>query len=96
MENDNITVSNPWTSNIALGPNAYTEITASYVPVLAAGTSPKNSAIPINNITDGFSGAAPDRGGVIEGRPLPAWGDQNSTPLPPPVTPNPPGSLIAN
>lgn len=96
MENDNITVSNPWTSTITLGANAFTEITASYIPILAAGTSPKNSAAVIANITDGFTGAAPDRGAVISGRAIPSWGDQNSTPQPPPVTPNPPANLIAN
>jgi hypothetical protein len=96
MENDNITVSNPWTTTVTLGPNALTEITASYAPVLAAGTSPKNSGTPIANITSGFSGAAPDRGGLISGRAIPNWGDQNSTPLPPPITPNPPANLVIN
>jgi hypothetical protein len=31
----------------------------------------------IPNITDGFSGAAPDRGAVIAGRPVVAYGDRN-------------------
>ncbi len=96
MENDNITVSNPWTDQVTLGPNSNTEVTSSYVPRLAAGTSPKNSGVVIPNITDGFSGAAPDRGAVVSGRPTPAWGDQNSAPLPPAVAPNAPSDLIAN
>ena len=96
MENDNVTVSNPWTTTVTLGPSAYTEITDFFVPQLAAGTSPKNSGVVIPNITAGFSGNAPDRGALISGRPLPAWGDQDSPPQPPPVAPNPPTGLVVN
>lgn len=95
MENDNITVSNPWTTNITLGPNSLTEVTQSYTPLLASGTSPKNSGTVIPNITDGFGGAAPDRGALIGGRPLTMWGDQNSAPPPPMVAPMPPSDLTA-
>jgi len=31
-----------------------------------AGTSPKNGGVAIPNVTDGFTGAAPDIGAVIE------------------------------
>jgi len=96
LEQDNITTSNPWTTTVTLGPNSLTEVTQSYTPVLAAGTAPKNSGAVIANITDGFSGGAPDRGALISGRAVPNWGDQNSTPLPPPVTPNPPSGLVAD
>jgi hypothetical protein len=96
MENDNITSSNPWTTTISFGQNSYTEVTASYTPTLASGSTPKNSGIRINNITDGHTGAAPDRGAVIEGRSVPSWGDQNSTPLPPVPAPMPPAGLSAN
>ena len=44
-------------------------------PILAAGTAPKNSGVAIPNISDGFSGAAPDRGAIIAGRPIPQYGD---------------------
>jgi hypothetical protein len=53
-------------------------VTATYTPVLAAGTSPKNSGVAIPNITDGFTGAAPDRGALISGRAVPAYGDRSS------------------
>jgi len=96
MENDNVTTSNPWTNNISLGSNALVEVTQSYTPLLAPGTAPKNSATVIFNITDGFSGAAPDRGALIEGRSVPEWGDQNSTPPPQAARPNPPSGLNAN
>jgi hypothetical protein len=73
---DNITISNPWTVTVTLGPDYLTEITTAYVPVLSAGTTPKNAGVVIPNITDGFSGAAPDRGAIIEGRPVPQYGDR--------------------
>ena len=95
MQNDNITVSNPWTTQINLGANAMTEVVESYTPQLATGTTPKNSGVIIPNITDGYIGTAPDRGGLIGGRPLPAWGDQNSAPPPSPVRPEPPQDLTA-
>jgi hypothetical protein len=76
-DQDNITVSNPWTVTVILGTDYRTEITTAYTPVLATGTAPKNSGVPIPNITDGFSGAAPDRGAIIEGRPIPQYGDRS-------------------
>jgi hypothetical protein len=74
--NDNITVSNPWTTTITLGATYATEVTATYVPVISAGDAAKNSGVAIPNITDGFSGPAPDRGAIIEGRPVPQYGDR--------------------
>jgi hypothetical protein len=73
---DSITVSNPWTVTVTLGADYHTEVTTAYVPVLSAGTTPKNSGAVIPNITDGFSGAAPDRGAIIEGRAVPQYGDR--------------------
>jgi hypothetical protein len=75
MQNDNIAESNPWTTTISLGAESLTEVTATFTPVLRAGTSPKNSGVRIPNVTDGFSGTAPDRGAIIEGRPIPQYGD---------------------
>jgi hypothetical protein len=91
MQNDNITVSNPWTTTVTLGANSFTEVTATYTPELAAGTTPKNSGAVLPNITDGFSGAAPDRGALIAGRGVTVWGDRG----PPGPSPNPPSNLTA-
>lgn len=77
MQNDNVTAANPWTVTIALGSDSRTEVTATYLPVLAAGDAAKNSGVVIPNITDGFSGPAPDRGAVLAGRSLVAYGDRN-------------------
>jgi hypothetical protein len=76
-QDDNITTSNPWTVAVTLGRDYSTEVMSAYTPVLAAGTAPKNTGVVIPNITDGFSGAAPDRGAIIEGRPLPVYGDRS-------------------
>jgi hypothetical protein len=76
-EQDNITVSNPWTTTVTLGADYHTEVTVAYTPVLSPGTAPKNSGVAIPNITDGFSGGAPDRGAIIEGRPIPQYGDRS-------------------
>jgi chitodextrinase len=73
---DNITVSNPWTATVTLGADYHTEVVDTYLPTLSAGTSPKNSGAVIFGVTDGFSGGAPDRGAVIEGRPVVAYGDR--------------------
>jgi len=97
MDNDNITVSNPWTTTISLGANSLTEVTGTYTPTLAGGTAPKNSGAVIPNITDGFTGTSPDRGALISGRDLPAWGDQDSVPPPPDlVPPSAPTNLEVN
>jgi hypothetical protein len=74
---DNISESDPWITPITLGPNYHTEVTVSYTPVLRSGTAPKNSGVEIPNITDGFFGGAPDRGAIIEGRPIPQYGDRS-------------------
>jgi len=78
MQNDNITVSNPWTTTITLGPDSLTPVpdNVSYTPALSPGDAAKNSGVVIPNITDGFSGGAPDRGAIIEGRPIPVYGDR--------------------
>jgi len=76
-EQDNITVSNPWTTTITLGPDYHTEVTVAYTPALSPGTAPENSGVVIPNITDGFAGGAPDRGAIIQGRPIPQYGDRS-------------------
>lgn len=76
MENDVIASSNPWSATVTLGANGgvkYTNYATNLA--LAAGTS-KNTGVVIPNITDGYSGALPDRGGVIAGRAAVLYGDQ--------------------
>jgi hypothetical protein len=67
---------------IKLGNDYLTQITQLYVPRLADGTAPRSSGEAIPGITDGFSGAAPDMGAVISGRPLPTWGDRTAPAAP--------------
>lgn len=57
-----------------LGPDHRTEVTAPWVPRLAAGSVARGAGVAIPNVTDGFEGDAPDIGAVITGRPLPRWG----------------------
>jgi hypothetical protein len=78
MQNDNITVSNPWTTIITLGPDSLTPVpdNVTYTPVLSPGDAARNSGVVIPNIADGFRGGAPDRGATIEGRPTPVYGDR--------------------
>jgi hypothetical protein len=75
---DNITVSNPWTTTITLGsPIAGTvEYMGTEYPVVADGDAAKNSGVHIQNITDSYSGVAPDRGAVVAGRSPPVYGDR--------------------
>jgi hypothetical protein len=62
---------------VTLGADYYTEVLQAYTPALAPGTAPKNSGVVIPNITDGFTGGAPDRGAIIQGRPIPQYGDRS-------------------
>ena len=73
-----ITESNPFVEEIKLGGDYLTRITQLYVPRLADGTAPRAKGVPIAGVTDGFSGAGPDMGAVISGRPLPTWGDRSA------------------
>ncbi len=91
-EADNISGSNPFVTSITLGSDYHTQVFMLYTPSLASGTAPKNSGAVIPNITDGFSGSAPDRGALIAGVPSPVWGDR-SAPQPPGTAPLPPTNL---
>jgi hypothetical protein len=90
---DNISESNPFVVSISLGPDYHTQVTPSYTPNLSSGTAPKNSGAVIPNITDGFSGNAPDRGALIAGVSPPAWGDRSDAQPPDRVPPLPPTNL---
>jgi hypothetical protein len=70
---DVVTVSNPFANAITLGSNYLTEYTANPDATLS-GSGPKNIGVAISNITDGFSGAAPDIGAIIEGRAVVTYG----------------------
>jgi hypothetical protein len=76
---DTISTINPWTTTITIG-GSQTEVTATYLPTPAAATAVKNTGVAIANITDGFSGASPDRGAVISGRSAVVYGDRNNLP----------------
>jgi hypothetical protein len=64
----------PFTSPIPLGADHLVEVTSHFVPVLGAASAARNAGVAIPNVTDGYSGAAPDMGATIGGRPNPAWG----------------------
>lgn len=73
---DVICASNPWDGTVTLGTDFTTQFTGTPPTVdlsLAAGVA-KNTGIAVPGITTGYSGAAPDMGAVIEGRPLVTYG----------------------
>jgi len=73
-EGDIVLPREPFQDAIPLGADHLSEVTALYVPVLAAGSPARGSGAAIPNITDGHNGAAPDMGAIIAGRAPPAWG----------------------
>jgi hypothetical protein len=73
-QHDVITESEPFASPIPLGSDHLTELDTSLVPAPKAGAAFEAAGTPIPNVTDGFSGTAPDMGAIITGRPPPAWG----------------------
>ncbi|HEX5136028.1 MAG TPA: hypothetical protein VFY93_03585 [Planctomycetota bacterium] len=73
-DGDVVIVAEPFTSPVPLGTDHLVEVTTHYVPILAATSAARNAGIEIPNITDGYSGAAPDAGAMISGRPTPDWG----------------------
>lgn len=73
-QQDNIVASNPWTETVTLGADHTTQYTALQTLTLAGGSPAKGSGVVIPGITDGYSGAAPDRGAVIAGRVAPLVG----------------------
>jgi hypothetical protein len=75
-EHDVVTESDPFESAVTLGADHLTLVTTTTPPTLAADTSPSHAGVPIANVTDGYTGAAPDIGAMIEGRAPPQWGAQ--------------------
>ncbi len=74
MENDIISELQPFETAIIIGSDYFTEVTTLYTPTLKATSVNKNSGTPIAGITDGYRGAAPDRGAVIDGLDLVTYG----------------------
>jgi len=73
---DKLSEANPWANELVLGARADTELTGKTALRLATTSTLKNAGVAIPGITDGYSGATPDMGAVIEGRSLPVWGAQ--------------------
>jgi hypothetical protein len=73
-EQDILIDSNPWDQVITLGADHKTEYKDFQIPALAAGSGARGTGTVIPGITDGHAGAAPDRGAVITGRPVPLYG----------------------
>ncbi len=71
---DVLTTSDPFTPAVTMGATHLTEVTSLQLPAIATGASPKNAGVAIPNITDGFTGAAPDMGALIAGRAVPNYG----------------------
>ena len=71
---DVITVRDPFQSPITLGANHLTEFTAETTAALRSDANVRGAGLALPNITDGFTGNAPDIGAVISGRPVPRWG----------------------
>lgn len=92
-QSDVLTTADPFAPPVTLGSNHLTEITTLQLPALAAGSAPKNTGVAIPNITDGYSGAAPDMGAVIAGRSLPAFGA--GAPFTPPYALPAAGQVVA-
>lgn len=77
-EGDVICEADPFETDIVLGDSHLKQVTTFYVPKLAEGSAPRGKGIAIPGITDGFTGAAPDMGAIVTGRPVPQWGDRSA------------------
>jgi len=73
-EHDIALASEPFATPIVLGSDHLTEVTATTVPALRPDSPAHQAGTPLPNITDGYSGTAPDMGAIIAGRSIPNWG----------------------
>lgn len=73
-QNDVVTTTDPFAVPVVLGASHLNEVTATYTPALASGSTPRGAGLALPNVTDGYSGTAPDMGAIMTGRPLPRWG----------------------
>ncbi len=65
---DVVTAANPFATAITLGADYTTEYAGHLDATLASGSNAKGSGLVVPGITDGYSGAAPDRGAIIAGQ----------------------------
>lgn len=76
-DKDLIIESNPFVTDIIFpGADYRTLVPVTYTPILKTNSVAKGKGRAIPGITDGFSGNAPDIGALIEGRPIPVYGDR--------------------
>jgi hypothetical protein len=73
-EHDVVSDADPFATAIELGASHLTLMTTTEAPALATDATPKHAGIAIPNVTDGFTGDAPDIGAIMEGRTPPQWG----------------------
>jgi hypothetical protein len=73
-EADVVLASDPFASLVTLGSDHLTEVTTDVTLALDGASPAKHAGVAIPNVTDGFTGAAPDLGAVIEGRSSPTIG----------------------
>ena len=57
----------PFETEIVFGTDYNTEVTIDYTPILNSETVNRNSGVAIAGVTDGYTGALPDRGAIITG-----------------------------
>jgi hypothetical protein len=79
--NDVLLSAQPFALAITLGANATTEYIGNPTGELAPGEAARASGVPVPGVTDGFSGAAPDRGCFVTGQAAVQYGVPTSTPL---------------
>ncbi len=86
FENDVITIEQPFATTITLGADYSTLVTTDYSAsdFELSATGPRNQGIHIpgitSNLTESYTGAAPDVGAVVRGLTYPTFGDPTSTP----------------
>ncbi|MBL8325078.1 MAG: hypothetical protein JNJ89_08965 [Rubrivivax sp.] len=71
---DVVTSADPFSPSVTLGATHLNRVTTLQVPALAPGAAMRNAGVAIPNVTDGFSGAAPDMGAIISGRAAVVYG----------------------
>lgn len=71
---DVVSATNPFITNVTLGSDHLTQIDTEVILQVASGQAGKNAGAAIPGITDGYSGAAPDMGAIMEGRSVPTYG----------------------
>lgn len=80
MANDIATVTNPFAATVTMGANWITEYTGTMDWTLDPAATVRNAGVSIPGITTGFTGAAPDIGAIITGRPVAPTGDASAIP----------------